>query len=126
MKKILRRQDSSVPWTFLLLDLLGAYILSMSLLLVLALLLYRTNVAPNVIGAGITFTYMITGFFAGNLAGKQMQQKRFLWGILMGIGYYVILLLLSIVVNQTMGTITDALTTLILCVGGGMLGGMLS
>ena len=126
MKKILRRQDESIPWTYLLLDLLGAYILTMILLLLLAWLLYQMDVTKEIIEAGITFTYMITCFLAGNLAGRQMKQKRFLWGILMGIAYYVVLILLSILINQTMGTMTEGVTTLILCVGGGMLGGMLS
>ena len=126
MKKILRRQDESIPWTYLLLDLLGAYILTMILLLLLAWLLYQMDVTKEIIEAGITFTYMITCFLAGNLAGIQMKQKRFLWGILMGIAYYVVLILLSILINQTMGTMTEGVTTLILCVGGGMLGGMLS
>lgn len=127
MRKMIRKKEGSMPWTNLLMDLLGAYILTAIFLLVLAFLLYKFQLSPNVIRAGIIFTYMITCFLAGNLAGRQLKQKRYLWGFLMGVAYYLILLVLTIVVNQSFGAVTDSLfTTLILCAGGGMLGGMLS
>ena len=127
MKKMMRKQEGSISWINLLVDLLGAYILTTIILLVLALLLYKFQLSKSVISAGIIFTYMITCFLAGNLAGRQMKQKRFMWGLLMGGAYYLILLVLSIAVNQSFGAVTDSLfTTLILCAGGGMLGGMLS
>jgi putative membrane protein (TIGR04086 family) len=45
----------------------------------------------------------------------------------MGGAYFLVLLALSMVVNQSAGAVSDSLLlTLILCAGGGMLGGMLS
>jgi putative membrane protein (TIGR04086 family) len=127
MKKVLRRKDESIQWTALLFDLLGAYIITAISLFVLALLLYRFQITKSVIGVGIILTYLVSCFFAGNRAGKKMKQKRFLWGGIMGMAYFVVLLLISVGVNQSFGAIADSLlTTLILCVGGGMLGGMLS
>ncbi len=127
MKKMIRKQEGSIPWTGLVLDLLGAYIVTGLILLVLALLLYRLQVTKSVINGGITLTYIISCFLAGNLAGRQMKQKRFLWGLIMGSAYFVVLLVLSIIVNQSVGAVSDSLLlTLILCAGGGMLGGMLS
>ena len=127
MKKVMRKQEGSIPWSGLVLDLLGAYILTGVILLVLALLLYRLQVTKSVINAGITLTYIISSFLAGNLAGRQMKQRRFLWGLIMGSAYFVVLLILSIVVNQSVVAVSESLLiTLILCAGGGMLGGMLS
>ena len=89
--------------------------------------LYQLQVTENIINAGITLTYIISCFLAGNLAGRQMKQKRFLWGLIMGGAYFVVLLALSMVVNQSAGAVSDSLLlTLFLCAGGGMLGGMLS
>lgn len=127
MKNIMRRQEGYVPWLKLLGDLLVAYILTLIILALLALLLYKINISKELIGVGIIMTYMVSCFVAGNLAGKRMKQKRFVWGIWMGLAYFIILLVLTIIVNQSFTAITDSLlTTLILCIGGGMLGGMLS
>lgn len=127
MKKMVRKQEGGIPWFSLVLDLLGAYIVTGTILLVLSLLLYRLQVTENIINAGITLTYIISCFLAGNLAGRQMKQKRFLWGLIMGGAYFVVLLALSMVVNQSAGAVSDSLLlTLFLCAGGGMLGGMLS
>ena len=127
MKKIMRKQEGGIPWFSLVLDLLGAYIVTGTILLVLSLLLYRLQVTENIINAGITLTYIISCFLAGNLAGRQMKQKRFLWGLIMGGAYFVVLLALSMVVNQSAGAVSDSLLlTLFLCAGGCMLGGMLS
>lgn len=127
MKKVMRKQESGIPWMYLGLDLLGAYILTMVVLLILAWLLYRFRLSPGVINAGIIFTYVLTCFLAGNLAGRQMEKKRFLWGLIMGIAYFAVLLIISSVAGGGLGQIDDTMfTTMLLCVGGGMLGGMLS
>lgn len=127
MKKRMRKKEGSIPWVNLLIYLLGAYILTIILLLVLALLLYKFRVSSDVINVGIIITYMLTSFFAGNMAGKQMQQKRFVWGMIMGLAYFVVLLVVSLVINSSISAVSDSLfTTMILCAGGGMLGGMLS
>lgn len=127
MKNKMRRQEGTIPWVNLLIDLVGAYVLTMVILFVLALLVYKMNLSKDIVGVVITFCYMSACFLAGNLAGKQMKQKRFLWGLIMGLAYYMILLILSMAVNQSVAEITDSLfSTLILCAGGGMIGGMLS
>ncbi len=126
MKKTARRQEG-IPWIKLGIDLMGAYIVTFVVLLILALLLYKMNLSEKVISGGIVVTYILSCFVAGLFAGKQMKQKRFLWGLIMGLGYYVILLVVSLVINQSFLAIADSMiTTLILCAGGGMLGGMLS
>ena len=127
MKNKMRRQEGTILWVNLLIDLVGAYVLTMVILFVLALLVYKMNLSKDIVGVVITFCYMSACFLAGNLAGKQMKQKRFLWGLIMGLAYYMILLILSMAVNQSVAEITDSLfSTLILCAGGGMIGGMLS
>lgn len=127
MKKIIRRQEGGIPWTNLMIDLVGAYILTAIILVVLAFLLFKFQLSQNVVGTGIIFTYMISCFLAGHLAGKHVKQKRYIWGLLMGVAYYLVLLVISVMVNQSFTTVTDSLfITIFLCAGGGMLGGMLS
>ena len=59
--------------------------------------------------------------------GKLTGTKKFLWGLLLGVLYFVLLLLISLGVYHTLqAEITNLLTTFLLCAGGGMLGGMVS
>lgn len=66
-------------------------------------------------------------FIAGFIAGKYYKVKKFLWGLILGSVYFLILVLVSLI-----GGVSDAvigsgmITTYLLCAGGGMLGGMLS
>lgn len=127
MKKGGRGQEAGIPYLNLLIYLLCAYLVSAAILLVLALLLYKLNLSKEIISAGVTFTYVAAGFLAGFLAGKKMKQKKYIWGLFMGIAYYVILLLISLAVNHSVtGGAQEIFSTLVLCAGGGMLGGMLS
>ena len=57
--------------------------------------------------------------------GKMMKNKKFLWGILVGLLYFGIMLLVSLAVNRQLDqTAANFVTTMALCLLGGMLGGM--
>lgn len=112
---------------FLLKCLLCSYIITIGLLLLLALLLYRFQLKENVVSIAIILIYIIATFVAGFIAGKRMQNRKFLWGLFVGAVYFVILLIISLIVNHTVKDVsTNLLTTLVLCAGSGMLGGMVS
>lgn len=120
-------EESGVPAVFLLKCLLFAYILTGGLLLLLALLLYRFGLSEKIVSVSIIAIYVGATFFAGFVTGKKMGSRKFLWGLLMGSAYFLVLVLVSVIVNHSVGDLTDSfLTTLVLCAGGGMLGGMLS
>ncbi|MBR1693132.1 MAG: TIGR04086 family membrane protein [Lachnospiraceae bacterium] len=106
---------------------LFSYVLTAVFLLLLAMLLYKFRLSETVTNIGIILIYILACFFSGFLTGKKMGSRKFLWGMLVGIGYFAILALLSIAVQK--GTIQlsgSFLSTLFLCAGSGMLGGMLS
>lgn len=116
-----------IPVLFLLKSLLFSYILTGSLLLLLALLLYKANLSQKVVSICIIVIYVLATFFAGFITGKKLKNRRFLWGALMGTAYFLVLAVISLAVNRQPGILSSSfLTTLILCCGGGMLGGMLS
>ena len=52
--------------------------------------------------------------------------ERSLWGISAGIFYYLFLLLASVCIGDMTASWVQLLTTCALCLGGGMLGGILS
>ena len=116
-----------IPVLFLLKSLLFSYILTGGLLLLLALLLYKTGMSQKAVSICIIAIYILATFFAGFITGKRLKNKKFLWGAMMGLMYFLVLAVISLIVNRQPGILTGSfLTTLVLCSGGGMLGGMLS
>ena len=107
--------------------LLCAYVMTGVILLVLALLLYKMGLSEENVNAGIILTYVISTFSGGFVIGKLMGKRKFLWGLLAGVAYFVLLLLISLgVYHSLQGAMMNLLTTFFLCAGGGMLGGMVS
>ena len=76
--------------------------------------------------AGIQVIYVLGSGICGFAAGKGIRKKRLLWGISAGIFYYLFLLLASVCIGDMTASWVQLLTTCALCLGGGMLGGILS
>lgn len=112
---------------FVIKCMLGAYILTAGLLLLLAFLLYRFGLSEKVVSISIIAVYIIVTFLTGLLAGKKEKRKKFLWGLAMGVLYFGILVAVSLVVNRGVEDIAgNMITVFFLCAGSGMLGGMIS
>lgn len=112
---------------FIIKCMLGAYILTAGLLLLLAFILYRFGLSEKVVSVCIIAIYIVVTFLAGLLAGKQEGKRKFLWGLLMGVLYFGILTAVSLVVNKGLEDMAgNMLTVFFLCAGSGMLGGMVS
>jgi len=95
--------------------------------LVLAVLLYKLNLDKGKVTAGITGIYVVSAFAGGFLIGKLQKVRKFIWGLMLGILYFLLLVLVSFGVYHTLqGDVMQIVTTLVLCAAGGMLGGMLS
>lgn len=122
-----QKTKTQVPVIFLLKSMLASYIITGILLLFLALLLYKLRLQENVVSIGIILIYIISTFFAGFITGKKIGNRKFLWGLLMGVAYFALLLLVSLCINHTVKDVANhLLTTFLLCAGSGMLGGMIS
>ena len=112
---------------FFLKVFLFSYVLTAVFLLLLAMLLYKCRLSETVVNIGIILIYIVVCFLAGFITGKKMENKKFIWGALAGTAYFVILALLSVLLHKGTGQLSSSfLSTLFLCAGSGMLGGMLS
>lgn len=112
---------------FIIKCMLGAYILTAGLLLLLAFILYRFGLSEKVVSVCIIAIYIVVTFLAGLLAGKREGKRKFLWGLVMGLLYFGILTVVSLVVNKGVEDVAgNMLTVFFLCAGSGMLGGMVS
>lgn len=107
--------------------LLFAYIVTAVLLMILSIFLYKMQLGEGTVRIGIIVIYAVSCFFAGFITGKTETKKQFLWGLLIGVLYFVVLLGVSLAVKHSYQDIfTRAVTTFCICAGSGMLGGMVS
>ena len=107
--------------------LLCAYVVTGILLLVLTLLLYKAGLSEENVNAGIILIYVISTFSGGFVIGKLTGTRKFLWGLLLGVIYFVLLLLISLgIYHSLQADVMNLVTMFLLCAGGGMLGGMIS
>ena len=112
---------------WLLKSLLASYIATMIMLMILTLFVYKLEIGERVVSAGIVSIYILSTMVGGLLIGKMAQTRRFIWGIGLGMVYFLLLLLITLGVYRTINSdMANMITTWILCIGGGMIGGMLS
>lgn len=123
----MRKRDISAKVMWMLKSLLASYIVTGLLLLGLTFLVYKFELDEQVVVGGIVAIYVISTFIGGFIIGKLTQVRKFVWGMAIGLIYFVLLVLISYGVYREFNTNgLNVLTTILLCVGGGMLGGMLS
>lgn len=107
--------------------LLISYIITAFLLLVLAFVMLKLDIPSIVISGGINFVYIVSAFTGGFFTGKRTEQKKFIWGLIIGVCYFVILLLISLMMSRISPMpIGSLFTVFVISVLSGMLGGMIS
>lgn len=107
--------------------LLVSYIVTGILLLALTFFMYRFELNEKIVSAAIVGIYVVSTLIGGIIIGKLTREKRYLWGMVLGILYFALLLVITLGVYRTLnGDSVSIITSLILCAGGGMAGGMLS
>ena len=116
-----------IPIVFLLKSLLFSYILTGVFLALLSFVLYKLGPGEKIVAIAIILIYVAAAFFAGFMAGKKMQNRKFMWGLLEGVAYFLILAVISAFAGEEGVTFGKSFfTTFAICAGSGMLGGMLS
>ena len=120
-----KRRGEKIMW--MLKSLLASYIVTGLLLLGLTFLVYKFELDEQVVVAGIVAIYVVSTFMGGYIIGKLTVIKKYIWGMIIGAIYFVLLFFISYGVYREFNTNgISAITTAILCIGGGTLGGMLS
>ena len=106
--------------------LLAAYIITGLMLLVTAALLYKFQLSEKVIDISIIAIYVVSSLLAGLFYAKGASTRRFLWGMSAGAAYFLVICMISLAVEQDFTPLSNScITTLLICLGSGMLGGML-
>lgn len=107
--------------------LLYSYIVTAFLLMLLSFLMLKLELPGGVISGGIVLAYIASNFTGGFFVGKRLEQRKFLWGLITSVFYFVILILVSLLLNRTSPLpLGNLATAFVICGFSGMLGGMLS
>ena len=107
--------------------LLFMYFLTALFLVGLTFLLMKMQLTEQSVNLGIIIIYVVVGFVGGFIAGKRMKTKKFFWGMILGITYFFVLVAGSFFFHKGIGMVTEKIiTTMILCMASGMIGGMVS
>ncbi len=127
LKKTKSRNEKENPAAILVASLFVMYVLSGLLLFLLALLLYKMELGETVVKIAIILIYIVAGMTGGLIMGKRLKDRKFLWGLLVGCCYFLLLFIISAIVKQGVGLdAVKVITTMILCAASGMAGGMIS
>ncbi|HPU62969.1 MAG TPA: TIGR04086 family membrane protein [Mobilitalea sp.] len=112
---------------YVLEGLLFSYIITAIILLIVSFLMLNFDLSGSVISAIINVTYIVSTFMGGFFVGKKTEQKKFVWGLVVGVFYFIILMLVSLLMNRVGPIPIGSLITVFIITGlGGMLGGMIS
>ena len=108
-------------------SILGGYIVTFLGILILAFLLLMFQISENVIDIAIIIIYILACFITGFIIGKRCGVRKFLWGMVSGGIYFLILFGISFVLRESVEHMgNDLITVFLVCVGSSTLGGMIS
>lgn len=105
--------------------ILFTYIFTGLSLFILAFLMYKMDLGDNQINLGIIIIMILSTFIGGFLAAKSFRQKKFIYGAVVGVLYFLILLVISLLMHDNLKIAKEGVTMFFMCIGGGTLGGML-
>lgn len=108
-------------------SLIAAYVFTGIALAILAFAIYKWNLNETVVNIVIMAVYVIASFIGGFITGKRVKERKFFWGLLLGGLYILIIFGVSMIMSASLDMISTAnAAACMLCLGGGMLGGMVS
>ena len=122
-----QKPDIQKETVWILKSLLCAYVVTGILLLLLAVFAYKLNLEEKQVTIAVMAIYLVSTFVGGFMIGKWNRVRKFWWGMLVGAGYFILLLLVSLAIYHSLknGGV-NVVTAMFLCLGGGLLGGMLA
>lgn len=102
-------------------------IVTIAMLMILSLLLLKVGFEDKTVLIGIGVIYFAANMAGGFIIGKVKEKRRFIWGLAVGITYFLVLSLVSfLVTGQVYQGDMPVIAGLLCCVGGGFIGGIIS
>ncbi len=105
--------------------LLVSYLFTGVLMVLLAMILCKLGLSETKVEMGIFVIYILSTLFGGYGVGKLVEVQKYLWGMVLGLCYFAMLLLVTLCINKTLGDV-NVVSTMLVCMGCGTVGGMLA
>lgn len=107
--------------------LLAGVIVSVVLILLFAFVTLKLQPDAGKMELMIMVIYVLANLAGGWCCGHRQERRKFVWGLLTGAVYFLLVFLVSgMSEQQVQPEISGSLLALVLCAAGGMVGGMLS
>lgn len=108
-------------------SLIAAYVVTGLLLLFTALLMQKFGLSDNQVRLFVIMIYGVSTILGGLVFGKIKKNRRFFNGMIFGILYFAVLVLVSAIVNHGFeNELGKNIISFIICVLGGIIGGIMS
>lgn len=105
--------------------LLVSYLFTGVLMVLLAMILCKLGLSESKVEIGVMVIYILSTLFGGYGVGKFVKEQKYLWGLILGMSYFAMLLLVTLCVNKTLGD-ANIVSTMLVCMGCGTVGGMVA
>lgn len=108
-------------------SLIIAYIITGVLLLLAAVLMQKIGLKNNQVRLFVMLIYGVSNIVSGFIYGKMRKNKRLLNGIIIGVAYFVMLVLISAIINKGFeNELGKNIISFVVCILGGAIGGIMS
>ncbi|MCI5596245.1 MAG: TIGR04086 family membrane protein [Lachnospiraceae bacterium] len=106
--------------------LILSYGITGMILAFLAFGIWKWEFSDFAVNIGMIASYILAALFGGFYLGKKKKEKKFIWGILLGVCYIIILFVAALCLDGSLVILNrNTITTAFICILSGMLGGML-
>ena len=98
---------------------------SIILALIFAFLAYKLQMEDAQIAICVSVIYVIGSFIGGFGMGKLKKEKRLIWGMISGVVYMLLVMVISLILNDFMIDFGKVLSGMAICIAAGGIGGVL-
>ncbi len=127
MRKLRNKQEMSMQTIImsLLKSVIIGYIVTTVFIFLFAYFVYKYELSDQYINIAVIVMMIIATFITGFSSAKWLKNNRWMYGAISGIIYFVILIVVALLFNKDNAIASEVVTVFLICLGGGMLGGMI-
>ena len=107
--------------------LILSYLVMLVTMLLTAVVLWKFDLGQGMLKAAVIVLYVLSAAAGGIYIGKMQKEKKFLWGLLTGCLFFLVLFILTMLSGESGGKIgMNFVSAFLICTLSGTLGGMLA
>ena len=107
--------------------LILSYLVMLISMLLTAVVLWKFDLSQGILKVAVIVLYVLSAAAGGIYIGKMKKEKKFLWGLLTGCLFFLVLFILTMLSGEFGGKIgMNCVSAFLICTLSGTLGGMLA